>query len=176
MSETQRAVFQIHINAPVSRVWEAITKEGELLPHFYNSVMHTPALQPGSALRMRSKDGKFTAVVGDILEVDPPRRFAHTFKFTNLNDPVCKMVYELAPAADGGTDLTMIIEDLPVGTKTAKYMTGGLKFISTTLKGLLETGRPPFSSRLFLGLIGLFAFTTPAVCRTENWPFERKIE
>jgi uncharacterized protein YndB with AHSA1/START domain len=69
MSELKSAVFKIHIEAPVERVWEAITKEKEVLPHFYNSVMHTPELAAGSPLRMRSPDEKFTAVVGDILEV-----------------------------------------------------------------------------------------------------------
>jgi uncharacterized protein YndB with AHSA1/START domain len=57
MSELKSAIFKIHIEAPVERVWEAITKEKEVLPHFYNSVMHTPELAAGSPLRMRSPIG-----------------------------------------------------------------------------------------------------------------------
>ena len=174
MTPLKKSVFKIHIHAPIERVWEALTKEGEVLPFFYNSVMHTPSLQPGSALRMRSKDGKYTAVVGDILVVEPPIRFAHTFKFTNLDDPPCKVIYELAEK-DGGTELVMILEDVPAGTKSEKYMIGGADFITKTLKGLIEDGRPPLKSRLFLRMIGLFAFATPARCRSENWPFEQKI-
>ncbi len=174
MSELKTAVFKIHIAAPIERVWEAITKEGEVLPFFYNSVMHTPALQPGSPIRMRSPNNKYTGVVGDILVVEPPHRFAHTMMFTQLNDPPSKVTYELT-AHGAGTDLVLLIEDVPAGTKSEGYMMAGGPFITETLKGCVEQGKPPFKHRLFLGMIGLFAFMTPKVCRTENWPMERKI-
>jgi len=174
MSELKKAVFKIHIEAPVERVWEAITREGEVLPFFYNSVMHVPSLAPGSALRMRSPDGKYTAVVGDILTVEPPHRFAHTMMFTQLNDPPSKVTYELAEK-DGGTELLLLLEDVPAGTKSEGYMMSGGPFITESIKGCVEQGKPPLKHRLFLGMIGLFGFMTPKVCRTENWPFDRKI-
>lgn len=174
MTELKTAVFKIHIDAPIERVWEALTREDEILPFFYNSVMHTPSLAPGSALRMRSEDGKFTAVVGDILEVDPPRRFAHTMMFTQLEDAPSKVTYELAPK-DGGTELVMLLEDVPAGSKSEGYMMSGGPFITESLKGLIEDGKPPLKHRLFLRMIGLFAFMTPKICRTENWPFDRKL-
>lgn len=174
MNQLKKSVFKLHINAPIERVWAALTREGEVLPFFYNSVLHTPSLRPGSPLRMRSKDGKFTAVVGDILVVEPPHRFSHTFKFTNLNDPPCRVTYELTEL-EGGTDLVMLLDDVPGGTQTEKYMISGAQFITRTLKGLVETGRAPFKSRLFLGMIGLFAFATPKICRSENWPFNKRI-
>jgi uncharacterized protein YndB with AHSA1/START domain len=174
MSDLKKAVFKVHIAAPIGRVWAALTREGEVLPFFYNSVMHTPALAPGSALRMRTPDGKYTAVVGDILVVEPPRRFVHTMMFTQLTDPPSKVTYELTEK-DGGTELVMLLEDMPAGSKSEGYMMGGGTFITESLKGCVEQGRPPFKHRLFLGMISLFAFMTPKVCRTENWPYTRKL-
>lgn len=174
MSDLKSAVFKIHIEAPIARVWEALTIENEVLPHFYNSVMHTPALAAGSPLRMRSPDEKFTAVVGDILEVEAPRRFVHTMMFTQLEDAPSKVTYELTEK-DGGTELVMLLDDVPAGSKSEGYMMSGGPFITETLKGVVENGRPPLKHRLFLGMIGLFGFMTPKVCRTENWSFDRKI-
>jgi uncharacterized protein YndB with AHSA1/START domain len=174
MSELKSAVFKVHIKAPIDKVWEALTREGTKLPFFYNSVMHTPALAPGSALRMRSEDEKYTAVVGDILVVEKPHRFVHTMKFTQYDDPASKVTFELSEK-DGGTELLMLLDDVPAGTKSEGYMMSGGPFITQTLKALVEQGRPTFKQRLFLGMIGLFAFMTPKACRTENWPFDRKV-
>ncbi len=136
--------------------------------------MHTPSLEPGSALRMRPEDGKFTAVVGDILEVEKPHRFAHTMMFTQYDDSPSTVTYELSEK-DGGTELVMLLDQVPGGTKSEGYMMSGGPFITQTLKDWVEQGRPALKQRLFLGMISLFAFMTPKICRTENWPFDRKI-
>lgn len=174
MSDLKKAVFKIHIAAPIERVWAAITREGEVLPFFYNSVMHVRELAPGSPIRMRSQDGKYTAVVGDILVVEPPHRFAHTMMFTQLGDPPSTVTYELAEK-DGGTELLLLLDNVPAGTKSEGYMMAGGPFITETLKGCIESGKPPLKHRLFLGMIGLFGFMTPKICRSENWSFDRKI-
>ncbi len=82
---------------------------------------------------MRSPNDRATAVVGEILEFDPPRCFAHTFKFTSCDDPLCIVRYELK-SIEGGTEFTLISENVPVGTKTEKQMAGGGKMIVDGLK------------------------------------------
>ena len=174
MSELKSAVFKVYIEAPIQSVWDAMTREKEVLPHFYNSVMHTPELAAGSPLRMCSPDEKFTAVVGEILEVDAPRRFVHTTMFTQLEDAPSKVTYELEEK-NGGTELIMLLADVPAGSKSEGYMMSGGPFITEILKRVIDTGRPPLKHRLFLVMIGLFGFMTPKVFRTENWSFDRKI-
>ena len=71
MSENVKIVNRVWINAPIQQVWDTLTKEGELLPFFFNSVFHTTTLAPGAPMRMRSLDGKYTGVVGEVLEFDP---------------------------------------------------------------------------------------------------------
>lgn len=170
-----KSIFKIVINAPIDLVWQEITKREGLSAHFFNSRLDTPGLETGAAIRMRSKDGKYTSVVGEVLEWQPPYVYSHSFKFTNLDDPYCKVTYRLKEV-DNGTEFTLINENVPADTKTAKYMEQGGTFITETLKEVLETGRPAFKHRLILTMIGLTAFMTPKKCLSSNWPFDRKDE
>ena len=120
---------------------------------------------------MRTPDGKYTVVVGEILECEPPRRFAHTFRFTNYDDPECRVIYDLAQS-EGGVEFTLTVTDLPEGTKTAKQMVQGGKMIVKTLKSVIETGKPAFGTRLLYGVFKLMAPLTPRKCLSENWPVE----
>lgn len=79
--------FRVLINGTIEDVWQEITRTDAPIAAFFNSTMHVARLAPGSKLAMRTPDGKYTGVVGEITEFDPPRRFAHTFKFTNYDDP-----------------------------------------------------------------------------------------
>ena len=167
MPET-RSVMRITINGPIEDVWREITRTDDVIPCFFNMRMHYDQLAPGSKFAMRSKDGKYTGVVGDILEVEPPHRFAHTFRFTDRDDPPCTVIYELREVA-GGTEFTLTIEDLAPGTKTAKQMTSGAKMIANTLKSTIERGRPSFGTRLLFVLFRVMQPLTPKRCLTENW-------
>ena len=91
MSDTEKAVFNVHIRGTMKAVWREITKTGELQQCFFNMRMHTDGLKPGGQIRMRSANGKYTTVVGEILEVDPPHRFSHTFRFTQYEDALANL-------------------------------------------------------------------------------------
>lgn len=172
---TTKLVHRVRINASIQDVWDTLTKEGETLPFFFNSVLHTTTLAPGAPMRMRSPDGKYTGVVGEVLELDPPHRYVTTFKFTDLDDPPCKVIHELKEV-DGAVEYTLTSEDVAVGSKTEKQMKQGGDFIVKTLKGVVETGRAPFGSRMILLMISLFSFMTPKRCLSENWPFDKTID
>jgi uncharacterized protein YndB with AHSA1/START domain len=156
------------IRGTIDAVWREITRTDQPIPAFFNSRMHVSGpLAPGARIAMRTPDGKHTGVVGEILELDPPRRFAHTFKFTNLDDPECKVIYDLVQKGDS-VEFTLTIEDLPVGTKTAKQMIQGGTLIANTLKSVIETGRPSFGARMLFVLFKVMP--PPKKCRSENWP------
>ena len=164
-----RAKFQIRIRGAVEEVWREITRTDAPIAAFFNSRMHVGSLEPGSKLAMRTPDGRFTGVVGEILEFEPPRRFAHTFRFTAYDDPPCKVIYDLEEVTDG-TRFTLTIEDLPVGTKTAKQMLQGGTMICNTMKNVIESGRPSFGTRSLYLLFKLLQPLTPKKSRSENWP------
>lgn len=161
--------YRIVIQAPIERVWEALTKQGEVLPFFFGSVLQTTTLAPGAPIRMRSPNGKFTGVVGKVLEFEPPYRYSHTFKFTNYDDPECIVTYELK-SIEGGTEFTLITENVPPGTKTASNMASGSKFIITALKTWVEKGKPTGMARFIMVMNRLMGPFNPKITRSENWP------
>ena len=118
---------------------------------------------------MRTDDGKYTGVVGEVLEYDPPRRYSHTFRFTQLDDEPCTVTYDLREV-DGGTEFTLTASNIPVGSKSAKYMKQGGNFIVQTLKAVAERKPLPFKSRFILLMCALSKPFTPKRARSENWP------
>ena len=168
-SSDTRSKFRVVIRGSIEDVWNEITRTDQPIPAFFNNHMHVASMAPGSKLAMRSPDGKYTGVVGEILELDPPRRFAHTFQFTNLDEPPCRVIYDLEEVPDG-VQFTLTVADITVGTKTAKQMNQGGNMIVNTLKSVIETGRPSFGTRMLFVLFKLLAFTSPKRCLSENWP------
>lgn len=162
---------KVVIRGRIEDVWREITKTDEPQQAFFNARMHRIGLAPGSPIRMRTPDGRYTSVVGEILEVDPPRKLSHTLKFTAYDDPWCRVTYELRETPDG-VEFTLTSEDVLPGTKTAKDMSRGGDFIANTLKAIVENGRPPLGTRILYGLFGLLAPFTPKASRSENWPLE----
>jgi hypothetical protein len=59
-------MFQVLIRATVENVWHEITRTDQPIPAFFNSRMHVGSLRPGSRLAMRTPDGRYTGVVGEI--------------------------------------------------------------------------------------------------------------
>ena len=161
--------FEVVIKGSIQDVWNEITRTDAPILAFFNSRMHVSELAPGSRLAMRSPDGKYTGVVGEILECTPPTRFAHTFRFTGYDDPECSVVYDL-DEVDGGVRFRLTIVDLPDATKTAKQMVSGGRMIVNTMKSVIETGRPSFGIRLLYVVFKLTAPLTPKKCLSENWP------
>ena len=170
-SAATTAMFRVHIQGPIQAVWDEITRTDEPIAAFFNSRMDLVALKPGHKIAMRTPDGRYTGVVGEILEVDPPHRFAHTFRFTNFDDPPCKVIFDLEEK-DGGTQFTLTIEELPLGTKTAKQMVQGGKLIVNTMKSVIETGKPSFGTRLLFVLFRVLQPLSPKRSRSEHWPVD----
>lgn len=164
-------MFRVIIQGSLEDVWNEITRTDEPIACFFNSRMDITALRPGSKLAMRTPDDAYTGVVGEILEVEPMRRFSHTFRFTNFNDPACKVIYDLEQLQEG-VQFTLTIEDLTPGTKSAKQMVQGGPMIVNTLKAVIETGRPSLGARLLFVLFKLMQPFTPAKCRSENFPVD----
>ncbi len=173
MAAQPKKVFRVIIHAPIDKVWAELTRSDEVLPFFFNARIDTvTGLRKGKPFRMISPDGKYTSVVGEVLEFDPPRRYSHTMRFTNLDDPYATITYELKEVEEG-TEFTLTNVEVPAGTKTEKYMTGGAQFIVDNLKAVIETGKPTFGGSSMLLMIKLTAPFSPKSTLTGNWPFDR---
>jgi uncharacterized protein YndB with AHSA1/START domain len=169
VAEANKAVFRIVIKGTMEAIYRELTKTDSPQGAVFNSMLTTKGLAPGNRMQMRTVSGGHTIVEGQVVEIDPPRRFAHTHRFTQFDDPVCKVIYELKPV-EGGVEVTLTVEDLPPGTKTANEMQRGGMFILGNLKSIVETGRPPLGTRLMYAMFGALEFVLPKKTKSENWP------
>ena len=174
MADTNEdAVFRIFIKADVQRVWRELTKQGEAQGAIFNAWLHSSgALHAGAPMQMRTGSGKHVIVQGAVEVFEPPYRFVHTHRFTQFDDPVCRVSYELKPVGDG-VEVTLRVSGMPAGTRTAKSMASGGHRILATLKAICETGRPSVGTRLMYWVFDRMEFILPARTKTEHWPLHQ---
>ena len=175
MAEGQKAVFRIVINGTMEQVFRELTKTGEPQGAVFNSMLTLggagTGLVRGRKMQMRTPSGRYAIVRGEVVDFDPPRRFAHTHQFTQHGDPFCTVVYDLKKV-DAGVEVTLTVENIPAGTKSAKEMIKGGDFILKNLKAIVETGRPPLGTRVMYAMFGALEFVLPAKSKSENWPLD----
>ena len=171
MNESNGLISRIVIAGSPEAAWRELTKQGEPQAAVFNAWLHAQALVPGRHIQMRTASGKKVMVVGEVIDYDPPRRFAHTFRFTQYDDPPCIVIYDLKPVA-GGVEVTLTVENLPVGTPTAKSMARGSTTILETLKEVVENGRPKLSTRLMYAMFTRMEFVLPKRCDAQHWPLQ----
>ncbi len=169
----ERAVYKVLIKAPIDTVWSELIKTSAPRPFFWNSSWDTKEMADGNAYRMVSNGGKTVAVVGEILEMDPPNRLVHSFRLTSLDDKPSTVTYTLKETADG-TEFCLITENIVAGSKSEKSMADGARFIVKNFKAFVETGKVTFGARLMLAMFAIMAPLTPKSMSAENWPLDRQ--
>lgn len=168
MSETKTLpdhVVSIHIDVPVRRVWDEITKTGRVQRALYNTVLETE-LVPGSRLRYYSPDRKRVFIVGEVVEVEPPRKFSHTYMFTTRLEPLTLVTWELVEEA-GGCRVTITHSGWTSEHKAPEKVAAGWREILGLLKQELETGGLPLKTRIMYRVMGWFMFMMPKTTTTE---------
>jgi uncharacterized protein YndB with AHSA1/START domain/DNA-binding transcriptional ArsR family regulator len=139
-ADRPRLVSQIFIKATPERIWRAITESEFTLRYYYGSTVES-TWQPGAPYRYQI-DG-VDAIVGTILEADPPHRLVQSFD-ARWDDEVrpdapSRLTWELEAAGPGVTKVTTIHDGAETRTKTLEQAAGGMPFILSALKTLLET-------------------------------------
>ena len=108
---------RIDIDAPPERVWAALTTPDQISTWFFG-VDTESDWQVGSTLVHRGEyQGQPYEDKGEILELDPPKRFVHTHwspmsGVPDTSENAQRVTWTLDPS-DGGTTLTVQEDNLP---------------------------------------------------------------
>lgn len=161
------AVFSIEIDAPIARVWEEINKSGPC-PAMFGTV-RKGRMAPGQPHRYSSADDKYSFVLGEVIESEPPRRLTHTFRFTNFPEDEATLVsWDLSELGPSRTRVQITHTKFAGETKTYKSVSKGWPSILKWYKAVLETGSLPTSARMQFTLMRWMSCMLPKHMRTAN--------
>jgi uncharacterized protein YndB with AHSA1/START domain/DNA-binding transcriptional ArsR family regulator len=142
---TMEKVFEIYIKTTPERLWQAIT-DPEMRPKYSFGLSVTSDWTPGSRYEGTSPMAPSALIVGENLEVDPPRRLVQSFNALCSDDVkaegTSRVTWEIEvvgdPAEGGSCRLTVTHDQLREGANDELF--GGWPMILSGLKTLLETG------------------------------------
>ena len=136
-------VFAIFIRATRERLWEALTSSEYTLKYYYASTVES-GWRPGDPFVYRIGDQP--AIVGEVIESSPPEKLVCTFDAQWDDDvrpdPPSRITWILEEAGLGVSKLTVVHDGFEAETATFTQIAGGMPFILSGLKTLLETGEP----------------------------------
>jgi len=137
-------VYTIYIAATPEKVWQALTSAEFSQKYFFGNSVEVE-IRVGGAFIVRTPDGALH-ISGEVFECDPPKKLTVTF---NLNWPELieklgptLVTYEIEPVGEV-VKLTMTeSHDRPLSDDILSGGRQGWPAILSSLKSLLETGRP----------------------------------
>ncbi len=136
--------YELYIAAPAARVWQGLT-DGELTRQYVYGTRFESKLVKGAPYAFLG-DGDFKVVDGKILEVTPEKSLAMTWSAhwdeAAAQDRASRVRYELTASGPGATKLRVVHDDFDGETATYRGSVAGWPLMMSTLKTLLETGKP----------------------------------
>lgn len=158
-SDAREYRMSIDIDAPIQKVWDEITRTGRIQRPLYNTVLET-TFEVGSKLRYYSPDKKRVFVVGEVLAVEPPFRFKHTYVFTTTMEPPTEVTWELTERP-GGCTVTLTHGGWTDRHSNPEKSAAGWREILALLKAEVETGQIPVKTRILYAIMGKAMFMLP---------------
>jgi uncharacterized protein YndB with AHSA1/START domain len=135
-------VYVTYIRSTPEKVFEAITKP-EIARRYWGHE-NVSDWRPGSTWQhVRANEERTVQLVGKVVEVSPPTRLVITWANpAQADDPdsTSRVTFDVAPY-DEMVRLTVIHDELEVGSAMAKGIQQGWPIVLSSLKSLLETGQ-----------------------------------
>jgi uncharacterized protein YndB with AHSA1/START domain len=134
-------VYAIYIKASPERVWRAITDGDDTVSYYFGTRVASDWM-PDAPIAYTNPDGSLAAD-GSVVSIEPGRTVTMLFHprwdpEAEAEGPV-RMTWTVEPSEDGGSKLTVTSALVP-GSKIAGEFSGGVVFVVSGLKTLLETG------------------------------------
>lgn len=162
----ERQIHVVEISAPIADVWAEITKLKHTQKPMFNTVLESD-FKPGSRMIYRSEDGKRVFILGEVVEFVPPKRFVHTFRFTNLPEEPTLVEWQLQQQGEV-TRVTVTHSKFVNQQKTWDGVRTSWTDILSNIKAVVETGNVPVKTRVMHGLMSAFMFMAPKSTLREN--------
>jgi len=148
-------VYSVLIRATPDRIWRAITDGVETERYYYGTHVESD-WSVGGRIVYTYPDGSIAAD-GEVIEIEPGQRVLMSFHARwspeiEAEGPV-RMTWEIEPAGDGVSKLTVVTSGMVVGGTVQGEFVGGIVYIVSGLKTLVETGEPmtPLGAALAAG-------------------------
>jgi DNA-binding transcriptional ArsR family regulator/uncharacterized protein YndB with AHSA1/START domain len=143
VSAKPSAVFTVFIRTTPEQLWEALTSSDYTLKYYFASTVESD-WRAGAPFVYRI-DGD-PAIVGEVIESTPPEKLVCTFDArwdeAVRADPPSRITWLLEVAGPDVCKLTVVHDGFESRTATFAQVEGGMPFILSGLKTLLETGEP----------------------------------
>ena len=156
MSETKTTqMYRVFIKAAPEAIWEAITSPEWSVRYGYGA-RNEYELRPGgrysgkASAELQAMGMPEEVVDGEVIEVDPPRRLVHTWRFLWSEEVAAegptRVAFDIKELGNGVSSLT-VTHELENAPETAAQLSGeiegaggGWAYVLSDLKSLLETG------------------------------------
>jgi uncharacterized protein YndB with AHSA1/START domain len=132
-------VYVTYIATSAERVWEALT-DGEGARRYWNGAIDTD-WKPGSNWRHLRNAGGAAVIGGTIIETAPPRRLVMTWAALPDDHPAgrSQVIFDIEPM---GAVVRLTVTHKDLDAAMAENVNGGWPRVLSSLKSLLETGKP----------------------------------
>lgn len=136
-------VYVTYIETTPEKLWHALTDAAFTKTFWFGYSLHSD-WHVGSPMSLKSKDGQ-TMNECKVLESDPPRRLSYTwravFDSELAKEEPSRVTFDLEPKGHY-VKLTVSHGDFPPGSLVLEGISGGWPMVLSSLKSILETGRP----------------------------------
>ena len=136
-------VYVVFIASTPEAVWQALTTP-EFTAEYWGGRRIESDWQRGSPVRQIGPGGRLESE-GKVLESQPPHVLSYTFHLLHTGDPPSRLTFEIEPVGEM-VRLRLTHQHEQHGTVTQAATIHGWPAILSSLKSLLETGKPlPFT-------------------------------
>src|SRR5215469_14613121 len=144
MSTKLQIEYDIYIGAPAAKVWKGIV-DGEMTKQYVYGTRLETKLKRGSFYAYVG-EGNFKVVDGEIIQVEPEKKLVMSWKAhwdeSVARDRHSRVSYELSSAGPSTTKLHLLHDDFDGQTATYTGSIDSWPLMLSSLKSLLETGKP----------------------------------
>jgi uncharacterized protein YndB with AHSA1/START domain len=141
MSQPVTHVYEVYIRTTPEKLWDAITNGAVTKQYLFGAELEPGAMNPGRSMRYHGPDGR-QMLDGELLEVEPQRKLVQSWRgMVHPDDPISRVTWEITPLGES-CKLAVIHEHPDETAETVKGTQEGWPIVLSSLKTLLETGKP----------------------------------